>query len=100
MRSGQTNKTITKILALDQNENDEDHDDAGGRKWRYQRRYQRPKAFEGSWIRLKHFDRHGSNRPGSKRTNEGWTDRSIRRSRFGLVEFLSQILQHSGRALQ
>ena len=53
--SGQPDQTVAQILALDQDEDHENDDDARGRQRRYQGRNQRSQALKRARIGLQHF---------------------------------------------
>ena len=54
--SGEPDEPIPEILALQQDEDHEDHDNPGGRKRRQQGFDDRNQCRESAWIRLFHFN--------------------------------------------
>src|SRR6476660_2402332 len=96
MRTGQPDQTITKILALKQNEDDKNDDDPRGCEWVKQRGNKALQTLQCAWIGLADFHRNGF---------EWRSFRACARSRrarrlLGLVEFFAQVLQHAGRAFK
>ena len=95
VRARQSYQAVSKILALDQDEDDEDDDDAGRGQRIEQRRDQRPQIFQGTRIRLAHFNGNRCGRPGSNRTAEPRRRPADEFVFLWLVEFPAQFLQHS-----
>src|SRR6476660_425186 len=98
MRSRQPDQPITQILALKQNKDHENDDDAGRRQRMKQRRDQAFQTLQRARIRLAYFHRN---------RRRGWsfgTDESSPAKPTGsvlrLVEFLAQVLQHAGGAFE
>ena len=97
LRAGKLDEPIPEILALQENEDDENDRDAGGRERLQQRRNQRGDAFQRTRRRLTHLDRDRSRLlPGRGRLRRC----PARRGVLGLVELLAEILQHVGGAFE
>ena len=100
VRAREPDQTVSKILALDQDEDDEDDDDAGGRERIEQRRNQGSQILQRARIRLAHFNRDRRDRPGRIWTAETRDRPSDRFVVLWLVELPAQLLQHVRRAFQ
>ena len=95
MRTGQPDQTIAEVLALKQNKDHENDDNAGCRKGMKQRWNKALQALQCAWIGLKDFHRDGSGR-----CHFGCVHSRCAFGVLGLVQFLTQILQHTGCAFK
>jgi hypothetical protein len=96
--SGQADQPVPEVFPLDEDEDHEDDDDAGGRKWVDQGRQNRAQVLERAGIRLSDLDRDRRHRSGRRQGNLPQRAAASRRRR--VVQLLAQVLEHVGSALE
>jgi hypothetical protein len=92
MRARELDEAVTQVLALQEDEDHENRDDAGRREGVEQRRNQRRDALERSGRRLANLDRYRPRLRGRRRRLQ--RGGRSRRRLLRLVELLAEILKH------
>ena len=90
-RAGEADHPVPQVLALDQDEDGEDDDQARGRERAQERPGEAAQRLQRPRLRVQHLHRHGLARPG------GRTGVGLRHRRTAVLEVLGHLLQHVDR---